>query len=179
MAVPILNDSLGGEPDAPPLSFRSFDDPDKMRTAVYDNVLNAITKRYPLSNTRYRMELTDLKFEDEKPFSLEEQKRAILKGQTLSRKLSGSWELFDQVTGQLQDKKKGVVAHIPYVTPRGTFIYHGNEYVISNQARLKPGVFTRIKDNGVIEAHFNVKPGTGPAFRMRSEERRVGTECTG
>ena len=108
MAVPILNDSLGGEPDAPPLSFRSFDDPDKMRTAVYDNVLNAITKRYPLSNTRYRMELTDLKFEDEKPFSLEEQKRAILKGQTLSRKLSGSWKLFDQVTGQLQDKKKTV-----------------------------------------------------------------------
>lgn len=168
MAVPILNDSLGGDKSAP-LSYRSFDDPEKMRTAIYDNVITAITKRYPLSNTRYRMELADLKFEDEKPFTLTDQKQAILKGQTLSRKLSGSWKLFDQTTGKLQDQKKGVVARIPYVTQRGTFIYNGNEYVISNQARLKPGVFTRIKDNGIIEAHFNVKPGTGPAFRMWME----------
>lgn len=168
MAVPILNQSLGGAKDAP-VTYRAFDDPEKMRESIYGNVLESIKTRYPLANTRYRLELDGLKYEEHKPFTLEEQKRAILRGSTLNRKLHGVWRLVDQVTGEVKDTKKGIIARIPYVTPRGTFIYHGNEYVISNQARLRPGVFTRIKENGMIESHFNVKPGTGPSFRMWME----------
>ena len=67
------------------------------------------------------------------------------------------------------DKKAATVAHVPYATDRGTFIYRGNEYTVANQMRLRPGVFTRVKDNGTLEAHVNVKTGTGPSFRVYME----------
>ena len=152
-----------------PVVLRAFDDADKLRESTYSGVLSALRSRYPMSNARYSLELGDLDYEDEKRFSSAEQKKAILQGRTLSRKLKGTWRLRDLASGTVVDAKKGVVARVPYVTSRGTFIHNGSEYVVSNQARLKPGAFTRIKDNGIVETHFNVKPGTGPSFRMWME----------
>ena len=164
--VPLVNDVLAPQP---PVTYRGFADVPVMRQAIFDNVLNAAQTKYPLENTRHRLELRNLKYEDSKPFSLEEQKKAIMRGHTLERKLHGEWHLVDKETGKSLDSKKGVVAHVPYMTDRGTFIYSGNEYTMTNQMRLKAGVYARQKENGILESHFNVKPGTGHSFRLYME----------
>lgn len=166
-----LNDVLSSPLNEvkPAITHRTFDDVDSMRNSIFDGVLGAVSKHYPIENTRYRMEVADLGYNTDKPYTLEDQKKAIMSGQTLTRQLGGTWRLVDKGSGKVVDSKKTVIAHVPYVTPRGTFIYRGNEYTISNQMRLKPGIYSRIKDNGLIEAHFNVKPGTGPSFRMYME----------
>ena len=37
---------------------------------------------------------------------------------------------------------------------------------MANQLRLRPGVFTRVKENGELEAHVNVLPGKGVSHRL-------------
>lgn len=158
-----------GDNSKPPVTYRKFDDTDAIRTSIFDNVLSAVSKKYPLENSRYTLGVENLSYKKQKPFSLVEQKNAIMGGESLEHKLHGDWVLKDKVSGAEVDRKPGVIAHIPWMTHRGTFIYKGNEYTVSNQMRLKPGIFTRVKDNGQIEAHVNVKPGTGMSFRMYME----------
>ena len=152
-----------------PVTYRDFNNVDATRKAIFGNVVKAIQTKYPIENQRYKLELTDVKYKDEKPFSLAEQKTAIMRGQTLQHQLTGTWRLTNKEDGKVVDEKSGVVAHVPYLTNRGTFIYGGSEYTINNQMRLKPGVYSRVKENGILEAHFNSRPGTGPSFRLYME----------
>jgi DNA-directed RNA polymerase beta subunit len=163
-----LDDTLGPVA-APPITHREFGDSDSMRTAIFGNVMGALQKKYPIENTRYRLELQNLRYPDMKPYTLEDQKKAIIRGHSLDKQLHGDWVLMDKASNKEVDRKGGVVAHVPYATHRGTFIYQGSEYTVANQMRLKPGVYTRVKDNGIIEAHINTKPGTGPSFRLYME----------
>lgn len=153
----------------PVITHREFGDADAMRTAIFDNVHKAIATKYPLENTRYRLAVENVHMPDPKPYTLEDQKKAIIQGHSLEKQLHGDWVLYDKATNKEVDRKKSVVAHVPYATNRGTFIYNGSEYSVSNQMRLKPGVYTRVKDNGILEAHINTKPGTGPSYRIYME----------
>ena len=152
-----------------PVTFRSFSDVDAMRKSIFDNVVKSIQSKYPIENQRYRLELADVGYKGEKPFSLAEQKTAIMQGHTLQHQLTGTWRLVNKADNKVVDEKSGVVAHVPYMTQRGTFIYNGSEYTVNNQMRLRPGVYARVKENGILEAHFNARPGTGPSFRVYME----------
>ena len=176
----VLGDAVDTEPKVPsalsstlapakPVTYRAFGDIDQMRQSIFGNITNALSSSYPLENSRYRLELKNIRYLDDKPYSLDMQKKAIMRGESLNQRLGGEWHLIDKATGKAIDKKSSVIAHVPYVTDRGTFIYAGNEYTIANQMRLKPGVFTREKENGILEAHFNTRPGTGPSFRVYME----------
>lgn len=156
-------------PNTPPVQFRDLSDSEAMRTAIFSNVENAIKTKYPIENTRHRLEIQNMKWAGNKPYSLDDQKKAIMRGETLEHRLEGDWVLTDKASGKEVDRRRSTVAHVPWATHRGTFIYRGNEYTIANQMRLRPGVYTRLKDNGIIEAHVNAKGGTGPAFRVYME----------
>jgi len=158
------------EASATPVTQRAFDDVAATRQAIFDNVMTAFQKKYPLSNDRYTLKLSGLKYRAPKQFSIAEQKTAIMRGRTIGWNLTGAWELLDNKTGALVDRtKQQLIAQVPYMTNRGTFIYNGNEYAIAGQMRLRPGIYSRVKDNGLIEAHFNVKGGSGPSFRVHME----------
>ena len=47
------------------------------------------------------------------------------------------------------------LATAPTMAADGTFIVGGSQYQIDHQLRLKPGIYSRIKQNGEIEAHIN------------------------
>ena len=79
----------------------------------------------------------------------------------ISFPLRGTFEMIDKKTGRVLDKKTTTIAQIPWLTERNTTILNGSEYVVSGQQRLKPGVYTRIKESGEAEAHVNVVPGSG------------------
>jgi len=152
------------------MKMRAFDDMDAARQGLFDGVLNAVQTKYPVENQSFRLEIANPAYK-EKPFSLKDQKNALLQGRSLTRPLHGTWRLVDKTTNKTVDQKRGIVAHVPYLTNRGTFIYNGNEYTVANQMRLRPGVFTRVKDNGELEAHVNVAPGTGKVFRVFMEPK--------
>ena len=164
-----LDYMLGAAPPPPQVTHRSFTDYPKIRQNIFDNVLKAVSTKYPIENQRHRLELQEAKYDDMEPFSLKDQKQAIMEGSTLQKKISGTWALIDKATGQVMDRKATTVAQVPWMTQRGTFIFGGNEYTVANQMRLKPGIFARVRENGVIEAHVNVRPGTGPSFRVHME----------
>jgi len=163
--MPITDQTV--TPDEPEVS--DFLDYDGTRNRIYDGVLNAVQTKFPIENEQYRLELLKPEYRGPAKFGLRDQKQAILQQRSLYRPLHGTWRLTDKVTGKPVDERKGVVAHVPYMTPQGTFILRGNEYTVANQLRLRSGVYTRQKENGDLEAHFNVKSG-GPGFRVFMEK---------
>ena len=148
---------------------REFDDVAAMRERLLRNVREAVGRKYPIENDRYRLEIADVNYDTEEPASLKKQKELLMQNRSLNRRLNGTWRLVDKETGQVVDEKKAVIAHVPDVTNRGTFIRNGTEYAVVTQMRLRPGVYTRRKASGDLEAHFNVIPGTGKAFRIHME----------
>ena len=140
---------------------------DQVRQNLYDNVLDSVGQAYPIENDKYTLKLTNLAYDNKDRYSLKEQKKAILSDSTLSRKLSGTWELYDKENGALVSKSKPrAVMNVPYLTNRGTYIRNGTEYTISKQFRLRPGAYSRKTDAGIYETQFNVKPKTGYGFRI-------------
>lgn len=150
----------------PAMQMRDFGDATATRKLIYDNVLKAANTLEPYSNTRHTLLLRDAHYaDDDQDPTLAEQKQAILEGRSLSRRLKGTWQLFDNATGNIIEQRKQTIAQVPYFTPRGTFIRNGNEITLNNQLRLEPGVFSRIKENGELEAHANIMPGKGRSHR--------------
>jgi DNA-directed RNA polymerase subunit beta len=143
----------------------SLTDMSKARQRLFDHTLTAAQGLEPLANSKHTLKLTDVHYSGPDEYSLKDQKKAILTGDTLGRTLKGTFQLLDNVTGQLVDQKRVTLANVPYRTDRGTFIHNGTEYAVRNQMRLLPGVFTRIRGNGEIEAHTNVMPGKGLSHR--------------
>lgn len=153
-----------------PNGLRDFLDYPTTRKKIFDGAIKGLTERYPIENNKYRLELADLKYEGPEKFSLAEQKKAILQRRSLSRNLTGTWRLTDKETNQAVDQRRTSVVRVPYLTSRGTYIVNGSEYSISNQMRLRSGVYTRAKENGDYEAHFNILKG-GPSFRVHMEPK--------
>jgi DNA-directed RNA polymerase beta subunit len=148
-----------------PVQMRAFGDALATRKAIYDNVLTAARAVGPISNVRHTLSLSGVDYADPEEVSKKKQKEAILSGKSLHRRLRGTWRLTDNESGKVLDEQHTTVAQVPYMTDRGTFIMNGSDYVLRHQMRLNPGVFTRIKENGELEAHVNVLPGKGISQR--------------
>lgn len=169
---------FGLDPDPPPAAApaisappargprpRSFGDAEATRSNVFDAVFDAASTLEPVANQRHTLHLCDVAWADPDRVSKREHKRAILEGRTLGRRLRGTWELVDNATGAVVDRRTQVVARVPYMTGLGTFVRAGSDYTLNHQQRLKPGVFVRVKENGEVEAHANVLPGQGVSHR--------------
>ena len=146
-----------------PEHIRGWFDPLKTRKWVNENALSAFQKALNnIESPAYRLKVTDIKLhEPEKPLSYADQSKAIMEKKDITVPLRGTFQMIDKKTGKVIDKKTTTIAHIPWITERNTTILNGSEYVLSGQQRLKPGVYTRIKESGEAEAHVNVLPGTG------------------
>jgi DNA-directed RNA polymerase beta subunit len=177
---PILNSPLTAPPTlaAPPAPIaappapepvepetREFGDANAARKTIFERAQQAAAGIKPFDNGKHTLALENVHYQGPEDFSLAEQKQAILEGRSLGRRLRGTWRLKDNATGQEVENRTSTIATIPYLTPRGTFINRGSEYSIINQFRLNPGIYTRRKENGEIEAHVNVMPGEGKTHR--------------
>ncbi len=159
---------LGGVPETnrPNVKVREFDDFDTLRDNILETARHEITKAFPQSQNGLRVELADVDYQDREPYSLEEQKHALLHDKFLAKRLKGKLRLVDETTNEVIEEKPMTLMRVPWLTPRGTFIHGGNEYTTITQMRLMPGVYSRRQANGLLETQFNVKPGTGTNFRV-------------
>jgi DNA-directed RNA polymerase beta subunit len=163
-----MPDPLQPQPDSAQPAMREFTDAAATRKNIFDGVMDGLRTTYPLRNDSHELHLENLRYDDPKEFSLADQKRAILQQQTLDWKVKGDWVLKDRGGNELHRVNK-VIARVPYMTPRGTFVFRGSEYTVANQQRLRPGVYARKKDNGELESHVNLLPGSGHSFRLHME----------
>ena len=151
------------------LPSRKFGDPNAMRSAIYDYALLASQSLPPVSNNQHVLQLQDVRYEDPAERSYADEKKAILEGGSLHRRLRGTWRLTDKATGNVLDENRTTIAKIPHVTSSGTYILGGTEYGLSHQLRLRPGVYTRIKQTGDIASHANVAGGIGHHYYLNPE----------
>lgn len=171
--VPVFDPSdLDDDPLPPP--GRLLIDGKATRQSIMDSLKEAVTKRFPIENDKYRIELTDVKYEGPTRYSLEQQKQAILNNRKLGCSLAGTWKLIDKATGKVIDQRRDAVMRVPYYTDRGTIINNGSEFTVISQARLSPGVYARQKQNGELEAQFNVANGKGFRLELDKKTGRVG-----
>ena len=146
-----------------PKHARGFFDPEKTREWIHTKAVSAFQKKLnKIESPTYRLKVTDLSLTmPEHAPTYKEQNRAIMEKRDITNPLRGTFQMIDKKTGKVVDTKTTTIAHIPWLTDRNTTILNGSEYIVAAQQRLKPGVYTRIKESGEIEAHVNVVPGTG------------------
>jgi len=135
------------------------------REDIFDTVANQARSIKPIQNDLYTLSLADVNYEGPERFTKKDHKQAVLSHSSLARKLRGTWQLTDNKTGTVLSQKRSTLANVPYMTDAGTFVHNGVEYTLAHQMRLRPGVYTREKDNGELEAHVNVLPGKGRMHR--------------
>ena len=145
---------------------RDFGDARATRDLIFKRTQHAASVFEPIQNQRYRLSLEGVDYEGAEDFDIEAQKRAIIEGASLSRRLRGDWVLQDVATDAEIDRRRVTLANVPYLTNNGVFIQNGTKYNLSHQMRLRPGIFTRQKDSGELESHVNVSKGFGHRYHL-------------
>ena len=146
--------------------FRSFGDAPATRQRIFDSTRTAAAAFEPVANQKYSLGLEAVDYDGPEDFSIEEQKRAIIEGKSLNRRLRGDWVLKDALTDKEVDRRRVTLANVPYMTDNGVFIQNGTKYNLSHQMRLRPGIFTRQKESGELESHVNVSKGFGHRYHL-------------
>ena len=150
----------------PPENTRDFFDPPAMNRLIQNYAVEAFKKKLnEIETLDHRLEVENLEV-GIKPFTIEDQKRAILEKKDITIPVKGTVNLLDKKTGKVLESKNLTIANLPVVTERNTVIYNGSEYESIHQQRLLPGIYSRIRQSGEAEAHINPAPRTGMAARI-------------
>ena len=159
------------QPDEVPqgVKLRDWDDFKGQREDIFNGVQEQMGRAFPQSYGGVRMEVHDLHYADPADPTPAEEKHALLHDKFLARRLRGTIKLFSEADNKPLDSRELTLLRVPYLTNRGTIIHKGSEYSAIMQARLKPGIYTRKQENGELETHVNVRPGTGNSFRVGFE----------
>jgi len=135
-------------------------DPRESQAALKEGVLEAIKGSFPYVGSKHTLRLDDLELKNEKDIAdVRGQKAAKMKGRTFGADIKAKLSLVDNETGDVIDRSTRKIATLPEMTRRFSHILSGSEYQVDNLWLLKPGVYTRVKQNGELESQINVKGG--------------------
>jgi len=147
------------------------------RVEIRRKAIEGLMQSFPLKARSYTVELLNPRVEAQE-FSSREQKAAILEGRSLNERVRGDLIVRDAQGNITSDAKGFTLLHLPYFTPRHTFIVDGTEYSVSNQIRTKPGVYTRRRGNEDLEASFNLSKGGNFRVLMEPEKGHLFVQPT-
>lgn len=147
-------------------------DPEGVMDALKDGTVNAVKDIFPITGKTNTLRIVDAYSDSDKHVdSIQSQRKARVTGRTWSTGIYGDFELVDNKSGKVIDRKKKVkLLSLPHITKRYSYIIDGNEYQVDKQWRLKSGVYTRQKANGELETQFNLTKGRG--FRMLFDPKK-------
>ena len=150
----------------PPKGSRAFFDPHVLRQMLFDTSLSSFGKKLnEIETNDYKLNVKDLTLDTARITSTA-QKKAVMEKKDLTVPLKGTVELIHKPSGKVVETKHTTLAQIPYVTNHNTVIYNGSEYEPVNQQRLLPGIYSRMRQDGIAEAHINPAARTGQAGRI-------------
>jgi len=144
-------------------------DPKTRRDQIRARALDGLQQAFPLKVRDLTIELHDPRIH-ERNYGPDDQKAALLQGNSLHEPIKGTLVLKGPDGKVLETAKNFTLLHLPYFTERHTFVVDGNEYQVSNQLRMKPGVYTRRRANDELEAAFNLSKGSN--FRLSLDPQK-------
>ena len=126
-----------------------------------DRIIGTIKSLFPRAGKLHTLRLKKIWVEDKlTPYDFVAQKEAKVRERNWSVPVYADLDLIDNASGKVIDQEDRVrLAMLPKMTSRGSFIVRGNEYQVSNMLRLKPGVYTIIQNNGVLDSWVNLAQG--------------------
>ncbi len=132
-------------------------DPHEAFEHFRDRVIDGIKTHFPIQGKVQSLHLENIEVKDNlHPDDIRSQHAAKIGGDTWSVPVFAHLTLKDNETGRAISSRKIRIAEVPKVTNRYSFIVDGQEYQVDNQWQLKPGVYTRRRQNGDLESRFNV-----------------------
>ena len=146
------------------------------REQIRDRALNSLKSAFPFEGKRYTVDVENVQV---KPASVspEKHKKAILQARTLSEPVRGTLVLRENETGKVVQRVPNFnLLQLPYFTDHSTFVIGGTTYSVSNQLRMKPGVYTRKRKNEELEAGFNLAKGDNFRLSMDPEKGHFKVE---
>lgn len=144
-----------------------FTAPANWRKNIHTKAIQALSQSFPIQSNKYKLELQNIKVEP-KEYDAVEIRNAIMQAKSLYEPIRGDLIIKDASGKEIQRVKNHLLAQIPYLTPHNTFIIDGIPRTVTNQLRLKPGIYVRKKHNEELEAHFNLF-GTTTTLKMNLE----------
>lgn len=155
------------QPAPPPKHTRAFFDPVNLRNTVFQTATDAFKKKLnTIETSDFKLQARDLKIDSHQHITPSYKKKAVLEKKDLTVPLKGTIDLIHKPSGKVVESKTTTIAHIPYITSHNTVIYNGSEYENVNQQRLLPGIYSRIRQDGIPEAHINPEARTGQSARI-------------
>lgn len=147
-----------------------FTSPYEINDKADQALVNSMEKSFPIENKHYILSISNVKAH-KKPYTQHDEKDAILQSKSLTYPIKGDLTLTSKLTGKVVDHVKDFpLLDSFHITGKHSLVYKGNNYVVSNQLVLSPGIYTRTKENtGELEAHFNT--GKGASFRIVLDPR--------
>lgn len=132
-------------------------DPKENFKHMQERTLDAIASHFPMKGRVQTVHLDRLEVNDNLAHdNIREQHKAKINGTSFAVPVYAHLRLVDNATGKVIDSKKIRVAELPKMTNRYSFIVEGREHQVDNQWQLKAGVYARRRQNGELEAQFNV-----------------------
>jgi DNA-directed RNA polymerase subunit beta' len=136
-------------------------DPRESQEALKERVTKAIHQSFPIKGSAQTLRVTGVEVTDEPDtHDVRTQKEKKLAGRTFGSVVKASFELVDNKTGKVVDTSTRRVATLPQITRRYSYIVNGTEYQTDNLWTLRPGVYSRVKQNGELESQINIRGGS-------------------
>ena len=153
-----------------------YTSPDEIRDQTEKAMLEGIKAQFPIENKNFRMEIENI-WAERKNFTHGDEKEAILKTKSLTYPIKGDINLIDKRTGKVVDKVKNHSLSDSFaITDKHTLLYKGNNYSVANLIQLLPGVYTRSKATGELEADINTGSGRSFSLTLDPQSQLISTE---
>ncbi len=134
------------------------------RRSIFDTAKTTLGNALSVTKGAYKISVENLAYDKEDDFSIIDERKALLNGNMLGRRLRGNVVLSkDDVP---IETKTVTLMNVPYLTDRGTFIHGGNDYGRVSQFRLQPGAYSRVKASGDLEVQINPRTGSGRSMKL-------------
>lgn len=152
--------------DQPKLT-RIFSSPEELNERAAKAIIDGVKSQFPMESGNFVLYIDNVRAVP-KTFDHNDEKEAILRSKSLSYPIKADLVLVNKQTGRVVDTEKDFSIMDAFaLTQKHALVYKGNNYNVSNQLQLLPGVYTRRKETGELESHFNT--GTGQTFSITLE----------
>lgn len=132
---------------------------DQQWESIQRRVTEALKGNFPVEGRRNKLVLNNIMIDDKTVdhADLKSQEDAKLTGRTWGAPIYADVSLVDKETGAQVDRSKIKLLTLPKPTQRYSYIVDGNEWQVDNLWKLRSGVYAHIKQNGELQAEFNLK----------------------
>ena len=137
---------------------------------IVRKVSAAIQSEFPIEGNLKTIDIANLSVKVGNTGIKNVQTKTEAKG-TINAYIGADVTLYSVKNKKVIDKKRRIIASVPIMTAKDSFVVNGGSYVIPHQQRLLPGSYTTKKNNGSIETMVN--PLNLRNFKIRIDGDRV------